>query len=193
MAGAGSRGTISVVASPAPKALAAEALFEYALRTLGRSSLTALELRSRLSRRAARPEDVGEVVDRLTRAGYLSDESVAESYSYFRKEYERLGERRVLRELMRRGVAETVAREAVQQTYRHSDEAGLIRERLERKLGEKYAETRIENPKQVARLFRDLVRAGFSSDKIVEALRGISSDGEWLDAFADHSDDEVFD
>jgi hypothetical protein len=44
-------------------------------------------------------------------------------------------------------------------------------------------------------LFRALLRAGFSSAKIVEALQEISSDTDWFEAFAEHHSghDEVVD
>ena len=153
--------------------------------------MTAAELRTRLGRRAARAEDVEEVVGRLAEVGYLDDANLAESYSHFRREYEALGPKRVLRELERRGVAPGVAEGAVEEAYQDADEAQLIRAHLRRKLGRDYQEQSIADPKRLVRLYRGLIRAGFASDRIVEALREIASDSEWLEGFADHLEEEI--
>ena len=192
----GNGGTIACVAVGEPRRLAAGALYEYALRALARRSLTLSELRSRLERRAARKSSVDEVIERLRSAGYIDDERLAESYAFFRREYEGFGQQRVLRELRQRGVDSELAEQTVSSSYADADEASLIRRRLQRKLGEGYQERPIEDPKKVLSLYRALVRAGFSSDKIVEALRQISPDSDWLEAVAQHQDDseqEVFD
>lgn len=173
--------------------LAPEALFEYAVEALSRRSLTAAELRSRLERRAARAADVDEVLERLSAVGYLDDSRVAESYSRFRKEFEALGPKRVVRELRRRGVEASVAETAVGEAYEGSDEAELIHAHLQKKLVRDYRERKIEDPRVIARLYRGLARAGFPGDKIVDTLREISADSEWLDAFADDPGDEGLD
>ena len=173
--------------------LAPEALFEYAVQALSRRALTTTELRGRLERRAAQPRDVDEVLERLTSVGYLDDSRVAESYSRFRKEFEALGPKRVVRELRRRGVDASVAEDAVDEAYHDTDETKLIDAHLQKKLGEQYRERKIEDPKVIARLYRGLLRAGFPGDRIVEALREISSDSEWLDGFADDPGDESLD
>ena len=178
------------MASRGPTLLAVEALYEYAIRALRRRSTTAAELRSRLQRRAAREEDVEEVVGRLADVGYLDDANLAESYSRFRREYEVLGPKRVLRELERRGVDAGVAEGAVEKAYQDVDEHQLIRAHLRRKLGRDYEQRRITDPKHIARLYRGLIRAGFASDTIVEALREIASDSEWLEGFADQTGEE---
>ena len=170
-----------------PTFLDTEALYEYAVQALGRRPLTVAELQVRLRRRAARAEDVEQIVERLAKLGYLDDHNLAESYAHFRREYEALGRERVLLELERRGVAPGVAEGAVEEAYRGVDEIQLIRNHLQRKLGKSYRDRSIEDPKQLARLYRGLIRAGFSSDRIVEALREIASDSEWLDSLADRA------
>ena len=170
--------------------LAAEALFKYAVEALSRRALTASELRARLDRRAARTQDVDEVLERLASVGYLDDSRVAESYSRFRKECEALGPKRVVRELQRRGVDSSVAEAAVGEAYEGIDEMELIHAHLRKKLGKEYRERKIEDPKVIVRLYRGLARAGFAGDRIVDALREISSGSEWLAGFADDPGDE---
>ncbi len=188
--------TIHSVASFDPQRLDTEALYDYAVRTLARRPLTVNELRARLVRRAARSPDVDAVIKRLRQANYLDDARLAESYAHFRRDYEGLGRQRVLRDLSRRGVDKAVAHEAVAESYTDSDEPDLIRRFLERKVPQATPPSPIDDRKQLVRLYRALIRAGFSSGKIVEALRELSSDSDWLDAFAEAQhpeDEEAFD
>ena len=173
-----------------PQLLAPEALFEYAVEALARRALTTAELRGRLERRAARSRDVDEVIERLSAVGYLDDFRAAESHSHFRKEFEALGPKRVVRELLRRGVDASVAEDAVGEVYHDTSETDLIHAHLQKKLGKECRDHRVKDPRVIARLYRGLLRAGFPGDKIVEALREISSDSEWLDGFADDPGDE---
>ena len=186
----------SSVARTGPRLLAEEALYDYAIQALAKRSLTVDELRRRLARRAARPEATESVLARLTKAGYLDDKRLADSYAFFRKEYEGLGRRRVLTDLRRRGVDKDLAQDAVEESYQDADEDEMIAHQLRRKLGENYADRPIDDPKKLLKLYRSLVRAGFSSDKIGEALRAIAPDVEWPADFPDRHpdpDQEVFD
>lgn len=184
------RHTILKVARRSPLLLAPEALFEYAVEALARRALTTVELRTRLERRAARSRDVDEVIERLSAVGYLDDFRAAESHSHVRKEFEALGPKRVVRELLQRGVDASVAEEAVGEVYHDTNETDLIHAHLQKKLGKHYREHKIDDPRVIVRVYRGLLRAGFPGDRIVDALREISSDNEWLDGFADDPGDE---
>jgi regulatory protein len=166
------------------KKLGPEALYEYALGALGRRSLTESELRRKLYLRAAEPAHIDEALTRIRSLGYLDDAQVAESHTNFRKEYDALGSRRVFSELRRRGVDPETARNAVATAYDEVDESEQIRRYLERKLARRL-EKPIDDPKEIARLTRTLIRAGFSSGKIVEALQKVAADPGWLDGVED--------
>ena len=168
------------------KKLGREALFEYAVRALGRRAHTERELRLKLERRAAKESDVAATIERLRGLDYLDDERTAESYARSRKDLESLGRRRVLSDLRRRGVDQEPAERTVEETYREADELGLIRDYLKRRMGRRLDE-RIEDPKEVSKLYRALLRAGFSSGRIGEALRKIAADSEWLDGLEEES------
>ncbi len=178
-----------------PKLLAAAALYDYAVAALARRSLTVAELRSRLERRAARPHDVQEVLQRLREIGYLDDAQLADSYARFRRDYEGLGRLRIVRDLERRGVERKVAEKTVGQAFQDTDELELVRHQIRRRLGSRADELPLSDRKQIAALFRALLRAGFSSARIVEGLQEIASDTDWLEAFAEHAStqDEVID
>lgn len=156
------------------------ALLEYAVRALERRALTEFELQTRLRRRAADQGDVDPTIDRLREIGYVDDERTAEAYAKSRKEFSSLGSRRVLNDLRRRGISSSTAARVVGESYEGSDEIELIRTHLKRKLGRR-REERLQDPKETAKLFRALQRAGFHSDKIGEVLRRIGAAPEWLD------------
>ena len=170
-----------------PGKLDSEALYAYALRALGRRSLTQAELESRLSIRCAEPSDVSAIIQRLRDAGYLNDEQVAESHSIFRREYALIGRKRVFGELRRRGVNEETAAKAVADAYDDSDESELAGEFLRRKLGTRFGQASLADRKELARLYRALLRAGFGAPAVADALRCVSADTEWLEALADAS------
>jgi regulatory protein len=171
------------------KLLAAAALYDYAIAILARHSLTVSELERRLERRAAHAEDVREIIRRLREVGYLDDAQLAESYARFRRDYEGLGRLRILRDLDRRGVERSVAESSVRETFRATDELELVRSQIRRRLASRGSRP-LNDRKQLASLFRALLRAGFSSAKIVEGLQEISSDTDWLEAFAEHHSDQ---
>ena len=135
------------MAPTGPRLLAEEALYDYAIQALAKRSLTVDELRKRLTRRAARPEATENVLARLTQAGYLDDKRLADSYAFFRKEYEGLGRRRVLTDLRRRGVDKNLAEDAVEESYQDADEDEMIARQLRRKLGENYADHQSTTPR----------------------------------------------
>lgn len=167
--------------------LEAEALYEYALRLLGRRAHTRVELEVKLRRRSPSLEDVVRVVNRLERQGYVDDTAVAEAYSVMRRDSVLLGKRRVLDELRRRGVDELTAENAVAAAFGDWEEVDLARALLRRKLGAASGDGKVNDPKQMARLFRALARAGYGPDTIADALRDVCSDTELLDRLVDSS------
>jgi len=184
------------VARTRPRLLAEEALYEYAIRTLTKCSLTVQELRRRLARRTTQSEVTDKVLGRLARVGYLDDKRLANAYVSTKKDQENLGQRRVLIDLRRRGVPKTIAEEVVLQAYAEADEGLLIARRLRRNLGENFADHKITDHKKLLTLYRSLVRAGFSSDKIGIVLRTIAPDADLPMDFSDQPldlDEEVFD
>lgn len=168
------------------KKLGEEALFDYAVRALGRRALTEREVRLKLGPRAAREEDVERTIERLRGLEYLNDERTAESYAAARRDLESFGRRRVFSDLRRRGVDAETAERTVGEAFDGADELGLIREHLRRRMGLRI-EQKIEDPREVQKLYRRLLRAGFSSARIGEALGKIAADPEWLEGFEDES------
>jgi regulatory protein len=154
-----------------PRALLNEsALYDHALKTLGRAMRTEAELR-RLLHQRAEPGPCGEtavasVLTRLKENGYLDDQSFAETYARLRQENEKLGQRNVRQKLQQKGVSAPIINETLEARFASTDEESLARQHLERKRISKP-----ENEKETARVMRRLVAAGFSTGIIYKILR----------------------
>jgi regulatory protein len=120
------------------------------------------------------------VVARLKAQRYLNDTSFAESYSRFRKENDKFGRFRVVQDLKTKGVHADIIDGAVTAAYSDVDEEGLAREFLRRR-----RLARPANQKQAARVFRALVRAGFTSRVIFRILKKWDVDEETLATLED--------
>ncbi len=159
----------------------AGALYEYAVGALGRKMRTAAELKRLLRQRI--PDDMhGEalveaVILKLKEQKYLNDSAYAASYSSYRKENEKFGRMRVISDLKAKGVHGEVIDKAVGEAYSATDEEQLARQYLRRKNLKKPADD-----KQAARIFRALMRAGFTSRTIIRILTNWDVDDEVLTA-----------
>ncbi len=146
------------------------ALYDYAVKALGRAMRTEAELRRLLGARAqpgARGESaIKSVIARLKEQHYLDDASYAEAYARLRQENDKLGARRVRQKLAEKGVPLRIAQAAVDARYGQTNEEALAREHLTRKHIPKP-----ESREATARVVRRLVAAGFSTGVIYKILR----------------------
>src|SRR6202050_1508163 len=104
-----------------PKPLDLNGLLNYAAQALSARAQSLNEMRNRLKRRAAKPEDVVEVLVRLKQAGLMDDSRFADSFANWRRENQGLGKARVVRDLMVRRVEPAVAQKAVERAYAEVD------------------------------------------------------------------------
>lgn len=163
-------------------------LYEYALGALGRRMRSVAELKRLLRARVDAETEIGKtlvelVVRRLKDQGYLNDAKYAAAYSTFRRDNEKYGRRRVITDLKIKGVVGEVLEKAVNDSFAEVDEEKQAREYLRRK--------RLQKPgdkKQAARIFRQLVRAGFGSKTIFRILRNWDVDDETLSAFEEEAE-----
>lgn len=160
------------------------ALYDYAVKALGRRMRTEAELRRLLAARA-QPNAGGEaavkaVVARLKEQRYLDDQSYAETYARLRQENEKFGVRRVRRGLRQKGVRSELVEKTLEASYGKTNEEALARQHLERKRIRKP-----ENEKETARVVRRLVAAGFSTGVIYKILRNWDVPEESLAALED--------
>lgn len=164
------------------------ALYDYAVKALGRHMRSEAELR-RLMKTRVEPGErgeaaIGHALSRLREHGYLNDAAFAETYTRLRQENEKLGQRRVRQDLQQKGVASGLIAETLEERYGQTNEEALAREHLERKRMRKP-----ENEKETARVMRRLVAAGFSTGVIYRILRQWDVPDEALAAL-DNLEDE---
>jgi regulatory protein len=158
-------------------------LYQYAVGALGRRMRTVAELKRLLRNRVDAESEIGKtlvelVIRRLKDQGYLNDRKYAAAYSAFRRDNEKYGQRRIVTDLKSKGVVGEILEKAVAAAFREVDEEKQARAYLRRK--------RLEKPKdkkQAARVFRQLMRAGFAPKTIFKILRNWDVDEETLSAF----------
>lgn len=152
-----------------------EELYAAALRALTRRAHSIYEMRGYLARRAEDKDDeaVSAVIARLREHKYLDDARYALDYARQHAQGRRQGRFRIARELRGRGVPDTHIDAALQAIFAETDEAALVRARLKRRL------THVRgalSQRQIATLYRSLLRAGFAADTIRAELRAIKGD-----------------
>jgi len=178
------------MAARVPRRLAADSLWDYALRLLGSRAHSTGELRERLLRRAECAGDVEPILLRLKERGYLDDRRFAEAYSAARLENQGFGKARVLRDLRRRRVAPATAAEAVREVYSGTDEIELIEAYLQRKYRGKQLDTWLAEPKNLAAAYRKLRTAGFTASNSIRVLKRFAAEPELLDSLETEEADE---
>ncbi len=160
------------------------ALYDYAVRSLGRKMRTIAELK-RLMRLRVEPGEAGDakmeaVILRLKDQRYLNDTRYAADYTRMRQENEKFGRRRVQQDLIQRGVHGDIIGKTLDAAYAELPEPELARRYIERK--------RLRQPtndKETARIVRNMVRAGFSIGTIFSILKTWNVEASSLEAIAE--------
>ena len=165
-------------------------MYEYAVNALARRMRTVAELKRLMRARVEDPESeyaetlVELVIRRLKDQGYLSDSKYAAYYSSMRRDNQKFGRVRVITELKTRGVHGSVIEKAVDDAFGGISEEKQARDYLRKKRMEKP-----KDKKQTARIFRQLIRAGFGSRTIFAILKKWDVDDETLTALEAESPD----
>lgn len=146
-------------------------LYEYAVGALGRRMRSVAELKRLLRQRVEAETEIGQtlvelVIRKLKDQGYLNDAKFAATYSAFRRDNEKFGRRRVATDLKIKGIHSEVLEKALESSFAEVDDENQAREYLRRKRLKKPADQ-----KQAARVFRQLMRAGFGAKTIFTVLR----------------------
>jgi regulatory protein len=172
--------------------LSAEALWDFAVKTLAGRAHSTGELRRKLIGKAEKSADVEAAIVRLRDYGYLNDGRFAENYAGARLENHGLGRSRVLRDLRERKVSGGLAERAVNRVYKEVNEMELIASFVRRKVHTKTPlPEALEDPKTLASAYRKLIRAGFSSSNVILALKRIAKKQDLLDGFEPPEETEV--
>src|SRR5437588_10095522 len=123
--------------SSRPRKLTDEAaLYDYAIKALGRRARAVAELKRLLRQRAGGDEPerlIESVVTRLKDQKYLNDAAFAAAYTSYRKDNQKFGRMRVTSELKQRGVHGDVINAAISAGFEGTDEEEAARAFLARK------------------------------------------------------------
>jgi regulatory protein len=142
-------------------------------------------MRRKLSKRAAQPSDVEEVLRRLKESSFLNDERFAESFANWRRETEGHGKARVLRDLMARRVSTEIATQASNAAFSGTDESAMIEQYLQRKFRAENLGELLKEEKRLASTFRRLRTAGFSAGGSIRVLKRYAAEAERLEGMDD--------
>jgi len=155
-----------------PRKLDTEAeLYELAVRALMRRAHSVHEMKQKLERRSDNKLLVQMVMARLKENGQIDDARYAKQFARQRTESRKQGKYRITRDLRARGVPDRHIDSALEAASAETDEAAMVRQRIERKL--KFLRGEIDDRK-IASLYRSLLRAGFSADVIRRELRSMT-------------------
>jgi regulatory protein len=169
-----------------PRKLAAEELFEYAVKCLAARIYSTGDLTAKLRLRAANIPDVAATIDRLKDIGYLNDQHFAETWAAARLANDGFGKIRVLNDLRKHRISGDLAEGAVNQAIDGRSEAELIDGYIERRM----ASQNLEDERKLASAFRRLRRAGFTTATILQALKQRAARPEILDEFPEEEPEE---
>lgn len=174
---------------PKKKSYSEEELYEYAVAALARQMRTVAELKRMMRARVEDAESeygqtlVELVIRRLKDHGYLNDSQYAASFSSLRRDNQKFGRARVVTDLKSKGVHGDLINKAVDAAFDGVNEEKQAREYLHKK--------RLDKPKdqkQAARIFRQLVRAGFRTKTILTILKNWDVDEDTLTALESESE-----
>ena len=162
---------------PKPRQLDSEsALYDAAIKILMRRAHSVSEMKKALLRRTADEDLIQKVLARLKQNGYVDDARYAKQFARHRTESRKQGKFRIARDLRARGVPDRHIEAALEEAAQQTDEAALVRQRIERKLRSFRGPNAIKkvDDRKLASLYRSLLRAGFSADVIRRELRTIT-------------------
>ena len=139
-----------------------------ALKMLARRELSETQLRQRLLRRQHDPDAIDAALTRLKSERNLDDERVAGAIARSETNLKKRGRFRVTRQIEAAGIASSIAKRVVDETFAAIDGDALLTQALARRLR---GRTRIEDDREFQRLYRYLVAQGFEPDRVMALLR----------------------
>ncbi len=139
-----------------------------ALKMLGRRELSEAQLRQRLLRRQHDPDAIEAALTRLKSDRSLDDERVAGAIARSETNLKKRGRYRVTRQIEAAGIASSIAKRIVEETFADIDGDALLAQALDRRLR---GRTSIADDREFQRLYRYLVAQGFEPDRVLALLR----------------------
>jgi len=155
-----------------PRQLETEAeLYDVAVRALMRRAHSVYEMKKKLERHSENKLLVQLVMARLKETGMIDDARYAKQFARQRTESRKQGKFRIARDLRGRGIPDRHIEAALEETATTTDEAAMVRQRIERKLRSFRGEI---DEKKMASVYRSLLRAGFSADVVRRELHSLT-------------------
>ena len=161
------------------------ALYDAAIKILMRRAHSVHEMKRALERRCEHAALVKNVLARLKTSGLIDDARYAKQFTRHRTESRKQGKFRIARDLRARGVPDRHIETALEESAQQTDEATLVRQRIERKLRSFRGEI---DDRKLASLYRSLLRAGFSADVVRRELKSLTRE-DLPDVAADAPED----
>src|SRR6266436_5387727 len=153
-----------------------EELYDVAVRALMRRAHSVHEMKKKLERRSDNKLLVQLVMARLKENGLIDDARYAKQFARQRTETRKQGKFRVARDLRARGVPDRHIEAALEEAAQETDEAAIVRQRIERKLRSfRGPDTSKKiDERKMASIYRSLLRAGFPADIIRRELHSLT-------------------
>jgi regulatory protein len=148
-------------------------LYGIAVRALMRRAHSVYEMKQKLERRSDNKLLVQVVMARLKENGQIDDARYAKQFARQRTEGRKQGKFRISRDLRARGVPDRHIEAALKETAEQTDEAAMVRQRIERKLRSYRGEI---DERKMASICGSLLRAGFSADVVRRELKALTKD-----------------
>ncbi len=145
-------------------------LYDVAVRALMRRAHSVHEMKQKLERRSENKLLVQVVMARLKENGMIDDAKYAKQFARQRTQTRKQGKFRVARDLRARGIPDRHISSALEEVAQTSDEAAIVRQRIERKLRSYRGEI---DEKKMASIYGSLLRAGFSADVVRRELKAL--------------------
>jgi regulatory protein len=144
--------------------------FDAAQRSLAARPYSTQDLRRKLTRKKFPAQIIDQVIEKLTKVGFLSDEKFAHAKAYSAATHKQHGRRRARAELSRAGISTDVADRALDAVYDKTDTTATARA-----LAEKQAPRLRKLDPQTARrrLIGMLQRRGFDYDEIKPVVESV--------------------
>jgi regulatory protein len=151
-------------------------LYDVAVRALMRRAHSVREMTQKLGRRSDNKLLVQVVMARLKENGMIDDARYAKQFARQRTESRKQGKYRVARDLRARGIPDRHIASALEEVAQTSDEAAMVRQRIERKLRSYRGPDTSKkiDEKKMASIYGSLLRAGFSADVVRRELKSLT-------------------
>jgi regulatory protein len=147
--------------------LASDPAYLDGLKMLARRELSEAQVRQRLARREHSADDIEAAVARLRDERAIDDARAAEAIARTETALRRRGKARVRMQIARAGIANAVARDAIDRVFSEVDDDALMEAALASRLRGRAA---IGDDRELARLYRHLVAQGFEPDRVRRRL-----------------------